>query len=98
MTAGACAQDPEGILATPRGGHISRQQTRKNMQENLELQKQYDAAKEEAAEELRQKREVLAGPAAPLSAWSEPEAAEVTAGRLHRGSLWQPAAPPHLVR
>ena len=61
----ARAQDPEGILATPRGGHISRQQTRKNMQENLELQKQYDAAKEEAAEDLRQRREVCPRAACP---------------------------------
>lgn len=45
-------------MASPRGGHIARQQVQRNVKEDMELQKQYDAAKAEAAEELRKTREV----------------------------------------
>jgi hypothetical protein len=51
-------QDPEGILAAPRAGHISRRMVAKQAAENEELKEQMAKAREEARQELTQKREV----------------------------------------
>jgi hypothetical protein len=90
-------QDPEGILAAPRAGHISRRMVAKQAAENEELKEQMAKAREEARQELTQKREVgMALPPSPMhnvpAAWrlsepslpsAEPQAARVALG-AHR--------------
>jgi hypothetical protein len=51
-------QDPEGILAAPKAGHIARRMVAKQAAENEELKEQMAKAREEARQELTQKREV----------------------------------------
>lgn len=53
----AVGWDPEGILAAPRAGHISRRMVAKQAAENEELKEQMAKAREEARQELTQKRE-----------------------------------------
>ena len=52
-------QDPEGILASPRGGHLRRREAAKQMLVDKDLQEQADRAREEARHELMRKREVI---------------------------------------
>lgn len=62
IAADACTvplyQDPEGILAAPKAGHIARRMVQKQAAENEELKQQMEKAREEARQELTQKREV----------------------------------------
>ena len=51
-------QDPEGILAQPRGGHIQRRTLQKQIAEDKELQEQVDKKEAEMREELQRKRDV----------------------------------------
>ena len=51
-------QDPEGILAQPRGGHIQRRTLQKQIAEDKELQAQVDKKEMEMREELQRKRDV----------------------------------------
>ncbi len=51
-------QDPEGILAQPRGGHIQRRTLQKQIAEDKELQEQMDKKEAEMREELQRKRDV----------------------------------------
>ena len=51
-------QDPEGILAQPRAGHLNRQQFRKQAEQDQDLQEQADRARAEAQKELMKQREV----------------------------------------
>ena len=51
-------QDPEGILAAPKAGHISRRFIAKQAEQNEELKEQMNKAREEARKELSEKREV----------------------------------------
>ena len=51
-------QDPEGILAAPRAGHLNRQQLQKQVQVDQELQEQANRARDEARSELMRQREV----------------------------------------
>lgn len=59
-------QDPEGLLAAPKGGHISRRMLSRQAQDDEELKEQMDKAREEARQELSAQREVRA--AAPGAA------------------------------
>ncbi len=51
-------QDPEGLLAAPKGGHISRRMLSRQAQDDEELKEQMDKAREEARQELSAQREV----------------------------------------
>ena len=53
-----CKQDPEGILSTPQGGHISRRFLAKEVEKNKELQAEVEKLKKEKNEELQQQRDV----------------------------------------
>lgn len=56
-------QDPEGILAPPKGGHIARRSLQKQVMEDKELAKQVEAERERARAELQKLRDVsAAGP------------------------------------
>ncbi|KAK9820504.1 hypothetical protein WJX72_011080 [[Myrmecia] bisecta] len=55
--------DPEGILAPPKGGHISRRQLQRQVAEDEDLKKQVEAERQMAREELIQKREGRKTPA-----------------------------------
>ncbi len=59
---GCCrtAQDPEGILAAPKGGHIQRRTLQRQMVEDKELADKVEQAKQVARQELLDAREVLA--------------------------------------
>ena len=58
---GCCvtAQDPEGILAAPKGGHIQRRFLQKQIAEDKELAEKVEQAKQVARQELLAAREVL---------------------------------------
>lgn len=58
------AQDPEGILAPPKGGHIARRSLQKQALEDKELAKQVEVERERARAELQKLRDV--SPAGPL--------------------------------
>ena len=58
-------QDPEGILAAPKGGHIARRSLQKQVMEDKELAKQVEAERERARAELQKLRDVSA--AGPLN-------------------------------
>ncbi len=51
-------QDPEGLLSAPQGGHISRRQLTKEVENNKELQAEVDRLKAEKEAELKQQRDV----------------------------------------
>ncbi len=51
-------QDPEGILAAPKGGHISRRQLQKQIVDDKELQAEMEKEREKARAELQARREV----------------------------------------
>ncbi|KAK9805770.1 hypothetical protein WJX73_007953 [Symbiochloris irregularis] len=59
----AVGWDPEGILAAPKGGHLSRRETAKEIESDKELQKQADRAREEGRQETLDKREARQRPA-----------------------------------
>ena len=63
-------QDPEGILAAPVGGHISRRELAKAVQTNAELAERVETERQKAREELVEKR---AARAAPTAAGQEAE-------------------------
>lgn len=58
----AVGWDPEGILAEPKGGHISRRFIAKQSAQNEELKEQMNQAREEARKELSEKREARPQP------------------------------------
>lgn len=58
----AVGWDPEGILAAPKGGHISRRFIAKQSEQNEELKEQMNKAREEARKELSQQREARKQP------------------------------------
>jgi hypothetical protein len=51
-------QDPEGILAAPKGGHIQRRSLQKQIAQDKELAAKVEQAKELARQELLAAREV----------------------------------------
>ena len=51
-------QDPDGILAAPKGGHIARRTLAKQVAQDQELTAQLEAERLKGAEELRARREV----------------------------------------
>ena len=83
-------QDPEGILAAPRAGHISRRMVAKQAAENEELKEQMAKAREEARHELTQKREVR------MTLTPSPTLHVPAAWRLSKPSL--PSAGPQAAR
>lgn len=58
----AVGWDPEGILAAPKGGHISRRFISKQTEQNEELKEQMNQAREEARKELSEQREARVQP------------------------------------
>ncbi|BDA41411.1 hypothetical protein COCOBI_02-1910 [Coccomyxa sp. Obi] len=50
-------QDPEGILAPPKGGHISRRQLQKQIVDDKELKEQVEKERLKARAELQARRE-----------------------------------------
>ena len=58
VTGCGAPQDPEGLLAAPKGGHIGRRMLNRQAQDNEELKEQMDKAREEARQELSAQREV----------------------------------------
>lgn len=59
---GTCLQDPEGILAAPKGGHITRRTFQKQLAEDKTLLEQVEKEREAAREELQARRDVSACP------------------------------------
>ena len=59
---GTCLQDPEGILAAPKGGHITRRTFQKQVAEDKTLLEQVEKEREAAREELQARRDVSACP------------------------------------
>jgi hypothetical protein len=53
-------QDPEGILAAPKGGHIQRRSLEKQLAEDKALAQQVEREKERARAELEAQRAVSA--------------------------------------
>ncbi|KAK9909063.1 hypothetical protein WJX75_006635 [Coccomyxa subellipsoidea] len=53
----AVGWDPEGILAAPKGGHISRRQLQKQIVDDKELQEQMEKERQKARAELQARRE-----------------------------------------
>lgn len=51
-------QDPEGILAAPKGGHISRRTFQKQLAEDKTLAEQVERERETARQELQARRDV----------------------------------------
>lgn len=51
-------QDPEGILAPPKAGHIARRQLQKLASEDKALAEQVEREREKARAELQAKRDV----------------------------------------
>ncbi len=62
-------QDPEGILAPPKGGHISRRQLQKQIVDDKELQEQVEEERLKARAELQARREVGCGRHIDKLAW-----------------------------
>ena len=84
------AQDPEGILASPQGGHIARRSLQKQVMQDKELAKQVEAERERARAELQKLRDV--GPAVPLHpvwalALSRLMAPPVSSSKCHSGAV-----------
>ncbi len=52
------SQDPEGILAAPKGGHISRRTFQKQLAEDKTLAEQVEREREVARQELQARRDV----------------------------------------
>ena len=78
----ANTQDPEGILAPPKGGHIARRSLQKQVLEDKELAKQVEAERERARAELQKLRDV--SPAGPLNTCSGSSAHKLLALSLSR--------------
>ena len=57
---GPCLQDPEGILAAPKGGHITRRTFQKQLAQDKTLLEQVEREREAAREELQARRDVSA--------------------------------------
>ena len=70
---GTYLQDPEGILATPKGGHISRRTFQKQLAEDKTLLEQVEKEREAAREELQARRDVSACPQYRGSACALPQ-------------------------
>jgi hypothetical protein len=51
-------QDPEGILAAPKGGHISRRTFQKQLAEDQSLAERVEKEREQARKELQARRDV----------------------------------------
>ena len=70
---GTCLQDPEGILAAPKGGHITRRTFQKQLAEDKTLLEQVEKEREAAREELQARRDVSACPHYRASACALPQ-------------------------
>ena len=55
---GMLLQDPEGILAAPKGGHITRRTFQKQLAEDQSLAERVEKEREQARKELQARRDV----------------------------------------
>jgi hypothetical protein len=60
-TGSHCMQDPEGLLAAPRGDHIQRRTMAKQIAQDKELAAKVEKEREEARQQLLREREVRDG-------------------------------------
>lgn len=78
---GVLLQDPEGILAAPKGGHISRRTFQKQLAEDQSLAEQVEKEREQARKELQARRDVRHHPTTiiPISAHHQKALPDATA-------------------